>query len=166
MRHAYIISNTKSDDQISMDSDLPPCSQPPPNSQDANKFSVLPLTKSGKVDILYIDKLRQHESSSKTFHQFCLNRNFLQQMIESGLEFGYPSHFTNSILEDRFDLLKSLYCGTALSVLTNKPTTFGSQAQNIRRTNLSQLKTLQTFSIFSKKLPTSIQFPTSNSTKL
>ena len=29
-------------------------------------------------------------------------------MIDSGLEFGYPSHFTNSILEDRFELLLSL----------------------------------------------------------
>ena len=55
------------DDQISMDSDLPPCSQPTSNPQDDNKFSILPLTRARKVDILY-DKLRQHESPSKTFH--------------------------------------------------------------------------------------------------
>ena len=104
-----------------MDSDLPPCTQPPANLQDVNKFSVLPLTKSGRVDILYIDKLRQHESPNKSFIQFCLNKNFLQQMIDSGLEFGYPSHFTNSILEDRFELLLSLQLWN-LSFLSHKLT--------------------------------------------
>ena len=42
-------------------------------------------------------------------------------MIESGLEFGYPSHFTNSILEDQFELLSSLQLWN-MSFLSHKLT--------------------------------------------
>lgn len=108
------------DDQISMDY-LPPCSQPLMSSQD-NKFSILPLTTSRKVDILYIDKLRQHDSPSTLFHQFCLNTNFLQQMMESGFEFGYPTSFSKAVIDDRFDLLQSLQIPSAL---TKRPSNIG-----------------------------------------
>ena len=72
------------------------------------KEATLPYTDEGKVDILFIEQLRNQEAPLLSLTQFCIYRGFTVEMIETSSEFDYPLKYKRGIIKQPLAIIEAI----------------------------------------------------------